>query len=609
MGANKFILAACLAAMGASAAPSLRFAAANNYYPNTTTNYNVQTGSATAQMVQQGSFVIGQDCTSLTIGFGNQYMAASQGITNTGNAIAFQQFAAVYNGIVVNVTLGGAMPVTVADAANAFFDAIPCSAFSVAKFSKGTTVQLRFLISTSAQTTDKFPVAGANSLIYGVSTECYYFDPLMAHLTTGVYATGNIGYAVNSANATGATASGTTVTVTMASTALFVNGNTYVVSGATGTGTALNYNGTFVVTVVNSTTLTYTALSAPAATATGTLLVSARNGTDARFGIAMALMLLAPHTLPAIGMLGDSKTFGTGDTLTTSGAIGMSRLLFSNPSTISTVVAAGCNFGNPSGIGSDPYTTHASGNLATFEQWYSFMNHAVVGYGTNNLSTSFQTALYARLRANGISGIIQRSLTPRTIGVPVTALSGNGTLATLTASSAFVASIGTTGATANLVLLGVTGGSYNTSATGATFTVASSTTLTYASTSTATANLTSAWLIDDWRTTANQVTNPAPSSWGVGSSADTYEATLRGWITSDPNLTYYQSQGERSSPTAGTAGYWLWLANGTSFYGTPDGLHESAVNYENNIGTAGIVMTGAGGNVSQSLRALVATLT
>lgn len=108
---------------------------------------------------------------------------------------------------------------------------------------------------------------------------------------------------------------------------------------------------------------------------------------------------------------------------------------------------------------------------------------------------------------------------------------------------------------------------------------------------------------DAWATTANQTVS---ASWGVGSAAATFETFLVNKTGTDADMTYYQSLGQR----AGTSGtnYWLWAVNGTGNYMTADGLHESAVGYEQNVGTSGNVTTQAGGTVSNTLRALVQAL-
>lgn len=136
------------------------------------------------------------------------------------------------------------------------------------------------------------------------------------------------------------------------------------------------------------------------------------NGTDAKFGNRVSAFLLGVHSSPSVAIPGDSKTFGTGDTPTTIGAQGVSRVLFADPTNAATVVCPGINFGSPGGIAVDTFTANAGGNVAIFEAFYAYCTHAIVGYGTNGLSSANQTTLYGRLRAKGIVKVTQRSLTP-----------------------------------------------------------------------------------------------------------------------------------------------------------------------------------------------------
>lgn len=327
------------------------------------------------------------------------------------------------------------------------------------------------------------------------------------------------------------------------------------------------------------------------------------NGTDRKFGLPIPAIILGNHTSPAFALIGDSKTRGTGDTGTGAvGAAGMTRALFSGVPTSANIIYSGINMGIPSGTTAETLTAHGA-PVSAMEFWWKYATHAIVGYGTNAFQLSNQTALYARLRANGITKIIQRSLTPRTatlnsMPVSITSLTSSGTAVT-----------GTMADTSGLVsgqsypIAGAAQSAYNgtfaiTVVNGTTFTY---TALTAPSASPATGTLT---LDDQWRTTKYQVAN---SAWAVGQGADTYEQSLRGTVSSDANYFYYQSMGERASPTLGTAGYWQWGVNGTAKYMTGDGLHETAVGYEANVNTPGTVSSQAGGTVSQSLRQLIAS--
>ena len=251
------------------------------------------------------------------------------------------------------------------------------------------------------------------------------------------------------------------------------------------------------------------------------------NGTDAvSDGVQIAPIIVGRHTGSAVGFWGDSKTYGTGDTAVgATGALGLNRALFPD-ATLAANAKPGINFGCPGGVASDATKATAGSSVSSMTDLYTYLTHAVVGYGTNGNGTTEQTALtdlHTQIRAGGITPIIQRSLTPRTTST------------------------------------------------------------------------------DSWATTANQTLS---AGWGVGSTAETYEAFMAAKVTTDANMTYYTSFGERAA-TSG-ADYWKWLVNGTANYATSDGLHEKAVGYEANI-TSGNVTT-QGGTVYGSLRALVQAL-
>lgn len=603
-------------AVTATSGTALRYASASNFIATAAQTYNLATGNAALDVLQNQSHIIGQDVTSISLGTTLQWVKASVGISNLGNSLTIAEMAVVYNGAVVAVTSGGLSTWTITDTSNWQSDALACTSFaSATKFAKGTWLQIRVRFRSTAPTTDKFPVGA--TMRAGVDT-ALYMDPAKQTITTGVMATGVFAYTNKSFAITSATASGTVVTATMADTSQLVTATKYTISGATGTGSALQYNATSVViTVVNSTTVTYDVSTvggtAPAATATGSLVFAGKNGVDANFGSSsVPFYVLANHSSPAVVFFGDSKTHGTGDAAPASALIGMSRCMVSNPADITTVVCSGINMGCPSGYALEMYTATASGVVANHEHWYTLANHAVVGYGTNNASTANQASLWARIRANGITPIVQRSLTPRTTcTTPVTAISGNGTTVTLTVSSTFITNLGlTVGQTFSGFVTGFTPTGYNTVANviqGNTMTVASATTLTYANTTSATATVLGT-VTDQWMTQANQTT---VAGWSNGGTADTFEAYCRTAVASDANMTFYQSTGERNNATVGSAGYWMWVTNGVSDYATYDGLHEGGTNpgYELNIRTGGTITTQAGGTVSGTLASLVAAFT
>ena len=257
----------------------------------------------------------------------------------------------------------------------------------------------------------------------------------------------------------------------------------------------------------------------------------------------------------------------------------------------------------------ETFTTSGTGSQANFEYWYTLGTHAIVGYGTNRINFSEQQTMWGRLRANGVTPIMQRSLTPRTGDgsgldkVSVSALTTDGVTTTIT---------GTMADTSGLIegqsypISGATPTTYN-----GTFAIhiVNGTTFTYTAGSIPTGNATGTLVLDDqWRTTKYQAIYPG---WSVGGTADTFEGQLRGAVSSDANLYYLQSTGERANPTLSTTGYWQWAVNGTAKYMTSDGLHEggvTAIGYEETCGTAGTVTTQAGGTISQSLRAWVGTV-
>lgn len=90
-----------------------------------------------------------------------------------------------------------------------------------------------------------------------------------------------------------------------------------------------------------------------------------------------------------------------------------------------------------------------------------------------------------------------------------------------------------------------------------------------------------------------------------GGTAGTFETFLQAKLATDADMTYYNPSFIRDSFDGGD--YWKWRSNG-GVARTADGLHENAVGYEENVGTAGEATTLAGGTVSTNLRALVQAL-
>lgn len=329
------------------------------------------------------------------------------------------------------------------------------------------------------------------------------------------------------------------------------------------------------------------------------------NGTDAvsLFGIYMPIML-GHHTSPVLMHVGDSKTYGTGDSAPgATGVGGMSRLGFTDPTNASTAQFPQMNFGVPSGQAAEWSTAVGGADILKPRAYMAYCTHATSGYGTNSFQTTQLQTVYGYLRAAGITKIIQRSLTPNatSLSLTITGLISSGTSCTgSVASTASLINGGT------YTLAGNTPSAYNGSYVIA---VVDGTTFTYTSSVAPGGNSTvNGTIADQFRTVAGQTT---VAGWSVGGAADTYEQTLRGWVSTDASLTYYQSTGERMSPTLGTTAYWQWLVNNTAFYSTADGKHESGSGttggYEFNIGTAGTVTTQAGGTVASSLRTYIGT--
>lgn len=329
-----------------------------------------------------------------------------------------------------------------------------------------------------------------------------------------------------------------------------------------------------------------------------TMINGGVNGTDAVSNAGyLRPIILGRHTQSAIGLWGDSKTQGVGDTPNATGAQGMGRTLY--PSAASTTGAKpGINFGCSGGVANDCLVAVGAASLSMLTDWYQYLTHAVVGYGTNGSSTTTQTNLWAQIRTKGVQKIIQRSLTPRTTipNTSITQLTRVGTAVTGTMTS-------TAGITSGnqYQISGAVPSQYNGVFA---ITVVDATTFTYtALTTPGTSPATGTIVMNTgWADVASQT---PVAGWAFGGAIDTFEAFLRAAPTTDPDMTYYQSQGERQA-TSG-ANYWIWKATGVPLRETADGIHESASGYEDNI-TTGTATTQAGGTVSASLRSIVQAL-
>jgi hypothetical protein len=325
------------------------------------------------------------------------------------------------------------------------------------------------------------------------------------------------------------------------------------------------------------------------------------NGTDA-VNLSSILMpiMLGHHSSPVPMYAGDSKTYGTGDNAPgATGVGGMSRLGFTDPTSPATVQWPQMNFGVPSGTALEWSTSVGGADITKPRAYMAYCTHGVVGYGTNSFQTTQLQTLYGYFRAAGISKLIQRSLTPQSTNVTLTInpLTSAATVAcsgTLTSTAAYVDQNTYTIQTA---APSAYNGDYVVTVVDATHITYNAATVPGSSPATGTPQI-----LDNWRTMASQVT---VTGWSVGGGADTYQQTLKGWTTTDTNLTYYESMGERAASSG--ANYWFWIVTGAKQYASSDGKHESAGGYELNIGSAGNITTQAGGTVSMSLRTYMPT--
>lgn len=499
----------------------VRGLAANGYGPQAQQGVATN-GAATVDYYFRQLYVVGADSVDMQIEFPNWTFAAGTGFKYPGNSIQVMEAAVEIGASYRQLFFGGSGSTTVANGGSGFSDWLNASAFSLAKFAKGSTFYVRGRLRFSTPSTDQLVHMGGGKGTGNYTTKC---DPTKVNFTNGVLSTGQLTYSM-------------------------INGGV--------------------------------------------------NGTDANgtFGTYFPLPL-GHHNSPCPVFIGDSKSYGTGDTPIAATAIGgMGRLAFSpDATTPANVICPSINMGIPSGTPLE-WTVGVSGaNIAVPRSWFAYCTHAVVGYGTNAFQTGNLQTIYGYLRAAGISKIIQRSLTPNPTDLKLTftAMSATGTACQGTVASTALLTEGNT-----YTIAGCTPSAYNGNYS---IHIVDGSTVSYTSASapggSATVNGTMA---DNARTISGQLVT---TGWSVGGAADTYEQTLKGWTSTDANLTYYQSQGERAA-TSG-ADYWHWAVNGTPWYMTADDKHESALGYEQNIGTAGTVTTQAGGTVASSLRSYMAT--
>lgn len=499
----------------------LRGLAANNYGPQAGAA-NPVAAATTVEIYGRVQMIIGADSVDAIFRFPNWFFQAGLGVKNPGNAMQVVEAAFEYGAAFQQILFGGLGSITIANGDDVASDTMNASAFSLAKFTKGTTCWVRYRLRYATPATDLMPNMGGGKGVTSGSK----VDPTKVNYTNGVLSTGALAYGM-------------------------VNGGV--------------------------------------------------NGTDAvnLFGIYMPIFL--GHHSTAVPMYaGDSKTYGTGDNApVATGVGGMSRLGFTDATNASTAQFPQMNFGVPSGQAAEWSTSVSGGDITKPRAYMAYCTHGVIGYGTNSFQTSQLQTLYGYFRAAGISKLIQRSLTPNatSLSLTITGLTSTGT-----------ACAGTMASTASLInggtytIAGCTPSAYNGSYV---VTVVDSGNFSYTSASSPGGNSTvNGTMADQFRTLAGQTT---VAGWSVGGAADTYEQTLRGWVTTDANLAYYQSTGERNSATVGTAGYWQWVVNGAPFYSTSDGKHEGPVGYPLNTDTAGTITTQAGGTVATSLRTYMPT--
>lgn len=267
--------------------------------------------------------------------------------------------------------------------------------------------------------------------------------------------------------------------------------------------------------------------------------------------------------------IGDSIIAGAGDNATSVPVHGsFQRALFNTD--LATGAIGGCNMGSSGAVGSLWQGT----NAALGKAYWKYAKHAVEEFGTNEFlnvgsGTAGQatcTLNWTALRAAGIQSIVRPLLTPRVTGTSIAAanISGSGTTVTISnVSSAFVALIGTAGATKTLALQGVTPSGYNTTTNGATFTVVDATTLSYSNTTTGAASGTAITLNDLYTTTGGQ--SPLNSSWQSGGGAWNLNDWLPTQVGSSGPTTIVSLNSVRAGTTPDTTLYYTWAVDGTAY--------------------------------------------
>lgn len=503
---------------------ALRAVSPANYMGHQFTATAVNAGTQT-ELFRIIPFVIGADVPGLVLSTAQWAVIPNVGISQPGNGFTITKASVQLTSInttPVPVTFGGNRNITVVDGSNDIqSDELLASAFSLAKFTKGTAGFIRINFTFTTPATDKFADMGARATTTGW---IYNFRSDRVSVTKGVDDTGIFTYSM-------------------------INGGV--------------------------------------------------NGTDAvNGGGCPIVVVLGRHTDSAIGLFGDSKTYGTGDTVTAIGVGGISRVLAPD-ATLPAGAKPGINFGCPSGIANDCLVAVGSASVSLITSWNKYLTHAIVGYGTNGVSNTAQQSLHTQIRSGGfISKIFQVSCTPRTTAlVLISSLTSTGTTATATVAD-------TSGLTTgqSYPIAGATGATTAYNGTYA-ITVVDSTHFTYTFAGTGGVAATgSPNFSDQWRSSTYQT---AVSGWSTGGTIDNFETFLAGLPTTDANMTFYRSLAERQATTGN--GYWTWKTNGAVASETADGIHETAAGYEDSYGAAGTVVTQSG-TTSATLRSLIQAL-
>jgi lysophospholipase L1-like esterase len=225
-------------------------------------------------------------------------------------------------------------------------------------------------------------------------------------------------------------------------------------------------------------------------------------------------------------------------------------------------------------------------NNALLTPYLGYGKYLYEEFGCNEYLTSPGTAVatamakskviwdkFTALPDNSVAKILKPKFTPRTLeSTAVSSLVGNGTLVTVTTTSAFVATIGGIGATGTCAISGATPAGYNTVATGVTMTVVTSTTMTYSNTTTGAA--TGTILISDlWATSTNQ--SFLNAAWASGGNARLFNDEIDNRLSSNQIGTVVQLNALRMSTDKTQDLFYIYLSNGTVNYATADGTHPT----------------------------------